>query len=228
MKKEKIATDHRKGHRKRLREKFLERKCTDKELMELLLTYALPRVDVKPIVHALLKKYGNIYRVITMPYEELLRIPGIGKVSAVFLKALYDLMLVDYKYYLSEQPMFVCQKRLEDYCRLALLGKRQEEFHVLYLDFGRRLMTDDTHAVGTMNCVGVYPREILRCALDLNARYVILLHNHPDGNGSFSQDDIELTMKIKEKLDVDGIEIIDHFLLVDDVLYSARNLHWLK
>jgi len=224
----KIARDYRSGHRKRLREKFLERKCTDRELIELLLTYALPRVDVKPIVHDLLKRYGNIYRVITAPYEELRKIAGLGENSAVFLKAIYDFMLLDYKYYLSEHPMFVCQKRLEDYCRLVLLDKKREEFHVLYLDFARRLMIDDTHAIGTMDSVGAYPREILKRALELNARFVILLHNHPDGNTNFSEDDIDLIDKIKEKLSVDEIEVIDHYLLAGDVLYSAKRLHWMK
>jgi DNA repair protein RadC len=111
---------------------------------------------------------------------------------------------------------------------LVLLNKKQEEFHVLYLDINRRLMIDDTHAVGTMDSVSAYPREILKRALYLNARFVVLLHNHPDGNNNFSTSDIELTMKIKEKLNVDGIEVIDHFLLAGDMLYSAKDLHWLK
>jgi len=228
MEKKKVAKDYRAGHRKRLRGKFHEDKCTDKELMELWLTYVLPRGDIKPAVYGLFKKYGNVYKIVTAPAEELLTIPGIGKKSVELLKTLHKVMLVNYKYCLSENPIFIGQKDLENYCRLKLFGKNVEEFHVLYLDVNRRLIEDHTHATGTKDSVAAYPREILIKALGLNAKFVILVHNHPDGHASFSEDDIVLSEKVGAVLKVDHIELIDHLLLAGETIWSAKKLHWLK
>ena len=216
------------GHRKRTRQRFLERGLPDYELFEMLLGYAIPRIDVKPIARGLLKKYGHVHRVIAAPHAELTSFPGLGENSAVFLKGLYELVISEHKRYLSENPIFYDPKRLESYCRLLLSDRKQEEFHVLYLDKNQRLILDEMHASGTVDHVAAYPREILRTALNLNAKFVVLLHNHPDGSAAPSTADINLTEQIRDKLAVDGIQVLDHLIMAGDLLCSAKNLHLMK
>ncbi|MDR1027057.1 MAG: DNA repair protein RadC [Rickettsiales bacterium] len=218
----------RRGHRMRLRAKFLDGKITDYELFEMLLGFALPRVDARPVARALIKRYGNMHMAVNAPYDELKSFPGLGPISAIFVRALRDFTLSDYKCRLADGPLFSNQRTLLNYCRTRLVGKKREEFHVLYLDGTRRLMHDETHSVGTADHVGVYPREILKTAMNLNARFIVLLHNHPDGKGAFSTPDIELTDRIKAKLAEDGIEVLDHLLLAGDAIYSAVEMHYMN
>lgn len=212
----------------RLRRKFAEGKLTDSELLELLLTYAIPRRDVKPIARALFAKYGGVHKILTASVKSLREISGIGESAATFIKALYELMLTDYKNYLKENPLLHDAKKLENYCRIAAINRKTEEFHVLYLDRDRRLLTDDAHAIGTIDSVAVYPREILRRALDINARFVVLAHNHPDGCSSFSTNDIKLTDEIRRMLAMVDVEVLDHLLISDGLVFSAKDLNWIK
>jgi len=212
------------GHRIRLREKFCDHKFTNNELLELLLTYAIPRIDVKPIVKTLIREFGSVHKILTATREDLVRVPGVAKNTAIFLKAIYEIMLLDHKSFLNESPLFHSRDQLEKYIKLLLSGKKTEEFFVLYLDSFRRLLVSDCHATGTNDYVNAYPREILKRAMDVNAKFVVLVHNHPDGAGAFSTQDIELTMKIKQVLSVVEIEVLDHLLLSGDILFSAQAL----
>ncbi|MDR1361497.1 MAG: DNA repair protein RadC [Rickettsiales bacterium] len=216
------------GHRARLREKFMQHKLMDYEVLELLLIYAIPRIDVKPLAKKLLAKFGGVHRIITADIDELEKVPGIGRNTAIFIKAIYEIMLLDYKNYLDATPVFRDYDRLIDYCKLQLLGKQVEEFHILYLDDDYRLLSDDIHSIGTIDWAAVYPREILKRALDISARSVILLHNHPSGSSSFSSDDLEITEEIKSKLSAADIGVFDHLLVSGDIVYSAKNMFLLK
>ena len=212
------------GHRERLREKFLTAKLVDYELMELLLSYAIPRRDVRPLARDLLRRYGGIYQILMAPDDELVAVPGMGKSTVTYIKVLYHLMLRGYKGALQQNPVFFEYEQLMDYCRLLVAGKKIEEFHILYLDKTFRLIAEDLHSSGTVDWAAAYPREIVKRALDLSARQVVLLHNHPTPNMSFSQEDIEMTRKIQAMLHTMDIEVWDHLLVSGTLVYSARNM----
>lgn len=226
MKNEKNS--YRTGHRARLREKFLAGKLTEYEVVELLLTYAIPRIDVKPLVHDLMKVFGGVHGVLTAPIEKLQTVSGLKQNTAVFIKAIYEIMLLDYKNYLTKAPVFQDYKTLENYCLLEMSGKTEEEFHVLYLDTQYRLLSDDLHSKGTIDRASVYPREIVRRALDIRAKIVVLMHNHPSGLTSFSEDDIKITEDVKQVLKIMEIELFDHLLVSGGIIYSAKNMMLFK
>ena len=216
------------GHRERLRQKFLDDQLADYELLELLLSFAIPRRDVRPLARGLMAKFGGIHQVLTAPIEELMKYDGVGKNTAIFIKAIHKTMLLGYKACLDKRPVFHDEKILTNYCKMLLSGKQKEEFHVLYLGADLRLLHHDLHSVGTVASSAVYPREILNRALDVGARSVVLLHNHPTPCTSFSTEDIEITDKIKEILEKVEIRLHDHYVVSGGLIYSARNMFLLK
>ena len=137
------------GHRERLRQKFQQRKLADYEILELLLTYAVPRIDVKPLAKRLLERFGGTHKILAASEENLGLVKGIGPSTAVFIKAIYELMLLDYKNHLDHTPVFHDYAILESYCKSLLSGRQEEEFHILHLDAAHRLMIDDLHSKGT-------------------------------------------------------------------------------
>jgi len=216
------------GHRERLREKFTETRLVDTELMELLLTYAFPRIDVKPIVKRLMAEFGDLHSVLAAPIEDLKRTLGIGPNAAILLKLVHEIMGRDYSATLRDAPIFHNVEILHNYLKNKFAGKQIEEFHVLYLDGKHKLIDEAVHAIGTINEAQVYPREILKRALNLNAASVVLAHNHPSGDTTFSTPDITMTEKIRDKLALADIEFFDHFLVSGGILYSMKNLQVLN
>jgi len=213
------------GHRARLRQKFLDGQLAEYEILELLLTYAIPRRDVRMLSRQLYKKYNNILNLVSSPVESLMENDGIKEHTAVFFKLIYKLMELSYKHVLDSAPIFHNTEKLIRYCKLLVGGKPIEEFHVFYLDAQFKLIKDETHSSGTIDWAAVYVREIVKRALDLNARSVVLLHNHPSGYSSFSTQDIDITKELAIALDKVGIGLYDHLLVSGDVIYSARNMH---
>ena len=216
------------GHRGRLRQKFLDGHLADYELLELLLSYAIPRRDVRPLARGLVKQFGGIYQIISAPIDDLMKYRGVGQNTAIFLKAIAQLMIIGCKFQLTSGPIFHDDQALRKYCVLQLIGKTDEEFHVLYLDKNLRLLMDELHSTGSIDWSPVFPRKILKNALDLNARSVVLLHNHPTPHTTFSQQDAEITKTIQNILNQCEIELYDHFLVSGGILYSARNMFILK
>ncbi len=216
------------GHRQRLREKFLNNKITEYELLELFLTYSIPRRDVRTIARDLIKTFGSIYGVVTAPVEALENINGIKEHSAVFLKIAHEIMKLGQKDILKDAPVFHDIKQVFDYVRITLSGKTIEEFHVLYLTNDYKLIQDDLHSSGTIDWSAVYTREIVKKALSLNAGAVIFMHNHPTGGKSFSMDDVNITLDLKEKLSVMDVEFFDHYLFAEGLVYSMKDCHYLK
>jgi len=216
------------GHRARLREKFARHKIMDCEVFELLLTYAIPRRDVKLIAKRLLAKYGTLHGVLVATQEELIEIDGVGFNTAIFIKAVYEAMIQDYKYYLNGKFVLMNQEILYKYSRLILADKSIEEFHVLYFDKYQRLIVDDLHSSGTSDATVVYPREILKRALNIVAEHVVLLHNHPDGSEFFSIQDIQLTMELRGILVSVGLSLFDHLLVCGDKVVSAMATNILR
>ncbi|MCL2331458.1 MAG: DNA repair protein RadC [Proteobacteria bacterium] len=220
-------TSYAAGHRERLREKFLQHKLMDYEILELLLTYAIPRRDVKPLARQLMGKFQGAHQILGAPMEELERIDGIKRNTAIFIKAIFEIMLLDYKNYLAKTPIFHEYKMLEDYCKLMLSGKTVEEFHVLYLDADKRLIADETHSSGTSDWAAIYPREILKRGLATNANSVILVHNHPTNAAMFSTEDINATKELYSLLKSVNINLFDHLLVANGLVYSAKNMRLL-
>ncbi len=215
------------GHRARLRQKFLDGQLTEYEILELLLTYAIPRRDVRALSRQLYKKYGTIPNLLSAPMESLTENQGVKENTATFFKVLHKLMELEYKSVLDTSPIFHNYEKLENYCRTLLTGKSVEEFHVLYLDSQYKLIKDEMHSSGTIDWAAVYVREIVKRALDLNAHSLVMLHNHPSGYTCFSEQDISITIELENALQKLGISLYDHLLVSGDILYSARNMHLL-
>lgn len=215
------------GHRARLRKKFLDCQLAEYEILELLLTYAIPRRDVRTLSRQLYKKYGCIHNLLAAPTESLLENEGIKENTATFFKVIHKLMQLEYKNVLDSEPIFYNYEKLENYCKSILSGKAVEEFHVFYLDAQLRLVKDELHSSGTIDWAAVYVREIVKHALDFNARSIVLLHNHPSAYTSFSSQDIQITQELENALKKLDISIYDHLLVSGNVIYSARNMHLL-
>ena len=216
------------GHRERLRQKFLDGHLADYELLELLLSFAIPRRDVRPLARGLMQKFGGLYPIITAPIEILMEYPGLGRNTAIFIKSVHQIMLTAYRCDLGNQKIFHNEKNLTNYCILQVGGKQVEEFHILYLGHDYQLLADDLHSRGTTDWAMIYPREILKRALDLNAESVLMLHNHPTPNMTFSEPDIKATELLEHILAPVGIKLHDHYLVSGGIVYSARNMFLLK
>lgn len=215
------------GHRDRLRQKFLDGKLTDAELLELLLADVIPRRDVRILARSLIQQFGSVSQVFTTPIDDLERFPGIGHNTAVHLKLINALLVRGYKTRMLEQTVFHDNKIISNYCLTLLSGKSVEELHVLYLDKEYRLLQDETHSVGTVDWAPIFSREVIKHALNLNARSIALLHNHPCG-GLFSTDDIRSTTELEIALNALGIDLYDHYLVSSGILYSMREKHLLN
>ncbi|MBO7067013.1 MAG: RadC family protein [Alphaproteobacteria bacterium] len=213
------------GHRDRLRAKFLDGQLADYEKLELLLAYAIPRRDVRPLARSLVKQFGGVYQVLSASIDDLTAVKGIGNNTAVFIKLVQQMMTINYRGQLKETPIFHNETILHNYCRIIVAGKTVEELHILYLDSNLRLVVDEIHSTGTIDSSAVYPREIARRALELNARSIVMVHNHPTSNNSFSRDDIEITTLVQSVLAGLSIELYDHFVVSNDIVYSARQMH---
>lgn len=213
------------GHRDRLRDKFVSNQLADYEKLELLLAYAIPRRDVRPLARSLVKRFGGVYRVLSASIDDLITVNGIGRNTAIFLKLVQQMMTINYKSQLAETPIFHDENILHNYCRIMMAGKSIEELHILYLDNNLKLICDEIHTIGTIDTSAVYPREIARRALDKNARSIVMVHNHPASHNSFSNDDIEMTRIVKSVLLTLNIEFYDHLVVSNDVVYSARQMH---
>lgn len=210
------------GHRDRLRQKFLDGKLTDAELLELLLADVIPRRDVRILARSLIQRFGSISQVFSAQIEALEQVPGIGHNTAVHLKLINELLVRGYKTRMLEQVVFHDERVIKNYCLTLLSGKSVEELHVLYLDKDLRLLHDEKHSVGTIDWTPIFNREIIKNALNMNARAVALIHNHP-GGGLFSSDDVDATEVLEIALNSLNIDLYDHYLVSNGILYSMRN-----
>lgn len=223
-----VDKDFHTGHRERLRQKFIDGKISENELFELLLSFVIPRRDVRPLARGMMAKYGSLHHILISSVEELESNKGIGHNTAIFIKTIHETMVLGYRAQMRDQPIFHNPKILANYCNMLLGGKHVEECHILYLDENRQLLLDETHSVGTTDCAAVYPREILKRALNLNARAVVMLHNHPTPCISFSTPDVEITLQVQAILAPLNIELMDHYVVSGGIVYSARDLSLLK
>jgi len=217
--------DYRHGHRARLHAEFDndENSLNAERILEALLFKVTPRVDTKPMARALLKKFNGFYGVLTAPAKELTTVPGIGIGAARFLRLLRAAFSMAHENKLRNDSIYHDAFAFENYCRLELMNKPVEEVHVLYMDKNYRLLAKDIHSRGTTDAAIIYPETILNRAVELHAKNVAMMHNHPSGIGAFSTDDIKLTAQVKHVLTAAEIEFYDHCLVANGLVFSAKN-----
>jgi len=213
------------GHRGRMRQKLLEAgpgALLDHELIEMLLFLALPRRDTKPVARAMLDRFGSFADALSAPTQELREIEGLGDAGIAALRAVQAAALRLIEAPLKNQQVLNNWDRLMDYLTARLARERVEQFRVIFLDSKNRLIADEAQARGTVNHTPVYPREVVKRALELHATALILVHNHPSGDPTPSRADIEMTAEVKQAAAALGITLHDHLIIGRDQPLSFR------
>ncbi len=210
-----LSSDH-SGHRDRLRSRFRKTggaDFEDYEMLELLLFSAIPRQDTKPIAKALIKRFGSFAAVLAASEKRLREIPGIGPRASETLKIARASAIRYAKGQVNEREPLSSWAQVVEYIRSAMAFSDVEEFRVLFLDKKNGLIADEVQQTGTVDHTPVYPREVIRRALELAATALILVHNHPSGDPTPSRADIQMTRQIIDIAKPLGIEIHDHIIV---------------
>ena len=220
------AKPHYHGHRARLRERVLKagiEPLPDYELLELLLFYSIERIDTKPLAKTLLQRFGTLGDVFAAEPGQL-REFNIDERTLVLFKALRESgrRLAERK--VKDRPVLTNWQQLIDYCHTALAHESTEQFRILFLDRKNVLIADEVQQRGTIDHTPVYPREVVKRALALNAAALILVHNHPSGDPKPSRDDIDMTRQVKAAAEALGIAIHDHLVIGREGHASFRSL----
>ena len=213
------------GHRARMRERLLERgagSLADYELLEMLLFFAFKKGDTKPLAKSLINRFGSFSRVLCAPQTELLATKGLGVHSVSALKLVQEAALRMARAEVMDQPVLNNWDRLMDYLNAALSRERIEQFRILFLDPRNRLIADEAQARGTVNHTPVYPREVVKRALELHATAIILVHNHPSGDPTPSRTDIEMTKEVRQAAQTLGVVLHDHIIVGNGTWLSFR------
>ena len=218
------------GHRERIKEKFLKNGIdgfAEYEILELLLTYCIPRKDTKPIAKELLNKFKSLDNIFKADFDKLSAIDGLGKNSIAFLKLIGDLPSIIYKDELKNKKLVnkeilkISNKDiLLNYLRNKIGYEEKEKFYVIYLSSSNEVIEFEENSVGTLDRSSVYPREIYKKIINLNAKSIILAHNHPSDNITPSKSDIELTNEIAKGLKNFGALLIEHIIITKNSYFS--------
>ncbi|RLA81682.1 MAG: hypothetical protein DRG36_01315 [Deltaproteobacteria bacterium] len=213
------------GHRERLRERFLRagaKGLQDYELLELLLSYAIPRKDVKPQAKELLRRFGSLAGVMDASPEEVQEVKGIGPRAATLLRLAKEMGEV----YLGERMRGVdvlsSPSRVVDFCLFRLKGEGEEKFMVIYLNVKNEVMDYEVIQEGTVDRSVVYPRRVAEKALRRKAASVIVVHNHPSGHPDPSPEDRRITRELVEALRPLEIRLLDHIIVGKRGYFSFR------
>jgi DNA repair protein RadC len=215
------------GHRARLKARFLDsgpEALPDYELLELVLFRTLPRGDVKPLAKQLIATFGSFADVLAAPYERLIEIKGVKDATATDFKVIEASARRFAKGAIGKKTVLSSWSALIDYCRTAMAFDDRERFRILFLDKKNGLIADEVQQSGTIDHTPVYPREVVRRALELRATALILVHNHPSGDPTPSRADIEMTRTIVQIAKPLGIEIHDHVIVGREGHASFRAL----
>jgi len=210
------ATPHYHGHRERLRERFRvvgADALSDYELLELVLFRALPRRDVKPLAKTLISRFGSFAEAVHAPTVLLGEIDGLGEAAITELKLIAAAASRVAKGQLRQRTVLSSWSAVIDYCRAAMAFADKEQFRILFLDKRNQLIADELQQVGTVDHTPVYPREVVKRALELSATAIILVHNHPSGDPTPSTADIQMTKSIIGIAGPLGISVHDHIIV---------------
>jgi len=207
---------HYHGHRQRLRQRLLDsgdESLPDYELLELILFLAIPQRDVKPLAKDLLTRFGGFAGVLNADPAALCQIAGIKQGTVGVLKTVAVAARRLAKNEILDRPVINSWEKLVDYCRITLAHLPREQLHLLFLDRRNAVIAGETQGVGTIDHTPVYPREVARRALELNASAVIMVHNHPSGDPCPSAADISATRQVAAALKSIGVTLHDHLIV---------------
>ncbi len=204
------------GHRQRLRERFLsgaDEALPDYELLEMLLFFAIPKIDTKPIAKELLDRFGSLAGVVNAPVEQLSEIGRMNHFVVTLFKALRVFAARLVREDLTEQPAFDNWDKLIAYLRAQMAHRMVEQFRLLFLDRRNVLIADEKQHEGSIDHTPVYPREVVKRALALDASALVMVHNHPSNHPQPSKPDIEMTRMVRDALDRVGVVLHDHLII---------------
>ncbi len=215
------------GHRQRLRHRFLDAMgdgLADYEILELLLQYAIPRRDVKPIAKSLIAQFGSIRGVMGASLTSLTKIDGIGENTAVLLKVAHKAVVLASKQEIQNTHILGTWDKVIEYCTLHMAYTDTEQFRVIFLNSRNRIIVDEVQTTGSINETAIYPREVVKRALELGAVSVIMVHNHPSGDATPSQADIDMTYQVKDACATVNIKVHDHIVISKENVASFKTL----
>ncbi len=210
------AIPHFYGHRQRLRQRLIAGgpdNLPDYELLEVMLFAGNPRGDVKPLAKDLIDRFGSFAEVLSADSDDLLGFPGLGEAGVAALKSVREAALRLMRAELRERPLLGSWDRLIDYCTANIAHGQVEEFHLLFLDRKNMLIAHERQQRGTIDHTPVYPREVVKRALELSASALILVHNHPSGDPTPSKADIQVTRDIVKAAGPLGVTVHDHVII---------------
>jgi DNA repair protein RadC len=213
------------GHRARLRTRFLEGGAdalADYELLELVLFLAQPRIDTKPLAKALIARFGGFAAAIAAEPAALMGVEGVGETTVAALKTVQAAAIRLAREDVIGRHALSSWDKVLAYCRTALAHETTERFHVLFLDAKNVLIRAEAQGKGTVDHTPVYPREVVKRALELSASAIILVHNHPSGDPAPSRADIEMTKAIIEAARPLGISVHDHIIVGKEGYVSLK------
>lgn len=215
------------GHRDRLRTRFKTAgpdALADYELLELVLFRSISRADTKPIAKALLKKFQTVGAVFAAPENLLREVPGVGEVVAFDFKVVFAASQRLLRTEIAGREVLASWDKVLDYCKASMGFEMREQFRILFLDKKNSLIADEVQQTGTVDHTPVYPREVVKRALELASTAIILVHNHPSGDPTPSRADIEMTRTIVETARPLGIAVHDHIIIGRDGHASLKGL----
>jgi DNA repair protein RadC len=220
------SVPHYYGHRRRLRERLIAagaENLPDYELLEMLLFAANPQGDVKPAAKSLLAHFGGFGAVMSADPDALSE-AGLGLAGIAAIKSVREAALRLMRSELQERPIVGSWDKMIDYCNAQVAHNKVEEFHILFLDRKNVLIKHERQQRGTVDHTPVYPREVVKRALDLGASALILMHNHPSGDPTPSKADIAVTQDIKKAAAALGVVLHDHLIIGRNGHISLREL----
>ncbi|WP_424933981.1 RadC family protein [Amaricoccus macauensis] len=215
------------GHRERLRQRFLSGghdAMPEYELLELLLFNAIPRIDVKPLAKKLLESFGDLNGVVAASEHRLLQVPGTTSKVYLQLRIVEAIAHRMARAKVMQRSVISSWDALMTYCKTVMAHRDTEQFRILFLDQKNVLVADEEQAKGTVNHVPVYPREVVKRALELNATAIILVHNHPSGDPTPSRADVDMTEQIAQACKAIGVVVHDHVIIGKETDSSFRSL----
>jgi len=213
------------GHRERLRKKFLNGgfdSFLPHEILELLLTYSIPRKDTKQLAWTLLKKFGSLNDVLDAKKEDLLKIKGLGPASIVLFKLTRNIMRAYSLEKIKSRKEISTPENLLEFCKASLHGQQEEAFEIIYLTIRNTVIDVERLCQGSLNKAMVSPRKILEKAFEHNAAGLIFIHNHPSGEPTPSNEDFNLTETLTRLATPLGIMILDHIIVGRGKFFSMK------
>lgn len=218
---------HHHGHRERLRKRYLRSgfaSFSDYELLELLLCFAIPRVDVKPLAKKTIEQFGGLSKVLAAPPSKLSQFKGIGEAASVLINLVQALGLRQQIRDIEKKPILNQYQKVVKYCTDSMGHETTEQLRILYLNKKNMLLADEIQHRGTVDHTPFYPREIIKMAIEMGATALIIVHNHPSGDPTPSPQDIDMTRNLAKACSIMNITLHDHLIIARDSHVSMKSL----